>query len=191
MAKYSFEKKMEVVQAYLDREGGYNTLAKRFGVPNKSIIQEWVKSYQIKGVEGLLRSRQHLEYTFEFKLSVVESYLIEEISYQDLALRCGVRNASTIVRWVNAYRQKGSEGLKPKPKGRSPSMPRSKKPPKTTKPSNSQPQQDERLQELEQGNLYLRIENAYLKELRRVRLEEARVTKKSQELSTSSEENSD
>ena len=46
----------------------------------------------------------------------------------------------------------------------------------------------EYLKQLEDENLKLRIENAYLKELRRLRLEEEALLKKQRELSTASEE---
>ncbi|URZ05174.1 hypothetical protein CLROS_004980 [Clostridium felsineum] len=46
----------------------------------------------------------------------------------------------------------------------------------------------EYLKELEDENLKLRIENAYLKELRRLRLEEETLLKKQRESSTASEE---
>ena len=49
---------------------------------------------------------------------------------------------------------------------------------------------EEQLKKLEQENLYLRIEIAYLKELRRLRLEEERGTNKPQDPSATSKENS-
>lgn len=49
----------------------------------------------------------------------------------------------------------------------------------------------EYLKQLEDENLKLRIENAYLKELRRLRLEEEALLKKQRESSTASEKNSD
>ena len=48
----------------------------------------------------------------------------------------------------------------------------------------------ERIKQLEDELLKLRIENAYLKELRRLRLEEEALLKKQRESSAASEENS-
>lgn len=42
MAKYSYEFKLQVVQAYLDGEGGYRYLSKKYGVPSKRDIEKWV-----------------------------------------------------------------------------------------------------------------------------------------------------
>lgn len=87
MAKYSYELKLKVVEAYLNHEGGYSMLAKRFGISRRAIIQRWVSSYKEFGESSLRKVRQNQSYSFEFKKKVVESYLTEETSYQDLALR--------------------------------------------------------------------------------------------------------
>ncbi|MGL4672793.1 transposase [Cetobacterium sp.] len=46
MAKYSYEFKLQVVQAYLDGEGGYRYLSKKYGVPSKRDIEKWVFAYR-------------------------------------------------------------------------------------------------------------------------------------------------
>ena len=118
MAKYSFEFKMEVVQAYLNAEGGYRYLASKYNIPAKRRIEEWVHAYREFGEEGLMRSRQNKKYTFQFKLSMVELYLSSEVSYQELALSQGISNPSLIVKWVNDFRIAGPDALRPKKKGR-------------------------------------------------------------------------
>mgnify|MGYP000407671182 CR=1 FL=1 len=188
MAKYSFEFKMEVVQAYLNAEGGYRYLASKYNIPAKRRIEEWVHAYREFG-EGLMRSRQNKKYTFQFKLSMVELYLSSEVSYQELALSQGISNPSLIVKWVNDFRIAGTEALRPKKKGRKKTL--------GTK-NNSTPSIEnksidtsaERIKELEDELLKLRIENAYLKELRRLRLEEEALLKKRRESYTVSEDHS-
>ena len=49
MAKYSYEFKLQVVQAYLDGEGGYRYLSKKYGVPSKRDIEKWVFAYKAFG----------------------------------------------------------------------------------------------------------------------------------------------
>lgn len=89
MAKYSYEFKKKIVDAYLNGEGGYKHLSSVYG-PDKKDIQKWVNNYQSFGDEGLMRSRQQEKYSFEKKLSVVEFYLSNEISYQKLAIQEGI-----------------------------------------------------------------------------------------------------
>ena len=57
MAKYSFEFKKEIVVAYLSGKGGFGSLAKDYGIPNKAQIYRWVKAYQKLGDDGLRRAR--------------------------------------------------------------------------------------------------------------------------------------
>ena len=189
MAKYSYEFKKKVVQAYLNGEGGYTHLAEKYCVKNKRQVLNWVHSYNELGDDGLIRSRQNKKYSFQFKLSVVELYLSSEVSYQELALLQGINNPSLITRWVNDFRIAGPDALRPKKKGRKKTldMREIKETPKS-KEENTVDTSAEHVKELEDENLKLRIENAYLKELRRLRLEEEALLKKQRESSTVSED---
>ena len=191
MAKYSYEFKKKVVQEYLDGNGGYEYLAKKYGIAKHTQVMDWVKSYQTFGNDGLIRSRQNKNYSFQFKLFVVELYLSSEVSYRELALSQGINNSSLIVRWVNDYRIAGPDALRPKKKGRQKTLDikEFKKPSKPIE-EKSVDTSAEHVKELEDENLKLRIENAYLKELRRLRLEEEALLKKQRESSTVSEDSS-
>lgn len=187
MAKYSFEFKRMVVNEYLNGQGGWDYLSQKYNL-TRSVIQRWVSSYRHFGEEGLRRSRQRKVYTFEFKLHVVELYLSSELSYQELALQMGMTNSTLIAQWVNNYRVAGLEALKPRRKGRERTMDKEKII-REIEEGNSD-EQKELLKQLQEENLKLRIENAFLKEARRLRLEEEALLKKQRESSTASEENS-
>lgn len=100
---------MKVVKAYLNGEGGYGYLAKKFNIPKKKSIQDWVTNYREFGEEGLLRKRKNTKYDLDFKLEVVKYYLTTEISYKDLALKRGMNNPSLITSWVSKFRKEGVE----------------------------------------------------------------------------------
>lgn len=100
MTKYSYEQMLEVVKAYLNGEGGYRCLAQQFNIKCSSDIEEWVEVYREFGEEGLHRKRDNANYTFEFKRSMVESYLSREISCQALALQVGITNPAIISKWA-------------------------------------------------------------------------------------------
>ena len=191
MAKYSYEFKMKIVRAYLNGEGGYSYLSKKYGVSAHKSIEEWVYAYREFGKEGLMRSRQNNNYSFQFKLSMVELYLSSEVSYQELALSQGINNPSLITRWVNDFRIAGPDALRLKKNGRKKTL--DIKEFKNPSKSNEEKPVDtsaEHVKELENELLKLRIENAYLKELRRLRLEEEALQKKLRESSTVSEDSS-
>ena len=194
MAKYSFEFKKKVVEEYLNGEVGHEYLAQKYNIPSKTAIRQWVASYRQFGDEGLLRSRKNEKYSFHFKLFVVESYLTGELSYQELALQNNINNPSLITRWVNDFRNSGTDGLRPKKKGRKKTLDKmTKGNDKTKNISSLKTSIDtsaEHIKELEDELLKLRIENAYLKELRRLRLEEEALLRKQRELFTASEDTS-
>ena len=190
MSKYSFEFKKKVVKAYLNGEGGYGYLSKTYGVTAKSKIGEWVQNYQKFGDAGLIRSRKNQTYSFEKKLSVVELYLSSEISYQDLALQEGITNPSMIVDWVNRFRVAGPDALRPHKKGRRKTLEKPEKKSSTLPIESSVDTSAEHVKELEDELLKLRIENAFLKELRRLRLEDEAKMRERRASSTASEDSS-
>lgn len=189
MSKYSYEFKKKIVLEYLAGEGGPVTLARKYGIPSETRIKEWIKVYQNLGDEGLMRSRQKKNYSYEYKLGIVEMYLTSELSYMDIALAEKINNPCIIAQWMSDFRAFGPEALRPKKKGRKAKVdtPETQKikPIEETVPVDTSV---EHVKELEDELLKLRIENAFLKELRRLRLEEEALLKKQRESSTVSEE---
>ena len=105
MAKYDFEFKKKVVEAYFRGEGGYQILSKKFGLKSTRQIGYWVKAYKKFGDEGLKVLENGRVYPFEFKLLVVESYLKGNGSYSELGLKYGILNHRVIGSWVKNIRK--------------------------------------------------------------------------------------
>ena len=198
MAKYSLIFKLKVVTAYLNGEGGYEYLTKKYGVKTTSQVRRWINASKEFGKDGLCRKRHNTRYTSEFKLAVVESYLTSELSYRQIALQYGLNNPSLIARWKSDFMKYGTNAFVERPKGRIPTMSRTDEKAKITTHTKSRNQKKKkeltpeqaRILELEKQLRYAQIENAYLKELRRLRLEDARKMKEQQESLAVSEENS-
>ena len=175
MAKYSTELKMKVVKEYLESNTSYKTLSDKYRIPNKSIIITWVNTYKTQGYEGLKVKRKNTKYPLEFKLNVVNLYLTGEMSYQSLANKLKITNPAIITRWVNDFRKKGIEGLKPKKRGRPSKMPKSTNKSKDIKVDSSekltnlednsltQAQLKEKIKKLEEKNYWLQLENDAIK----------------------------
>ncbi len=191
MAKHSFEFKKKVVLEYLDGKGGTPHLSKKYGLGSDSQLRKWINTYNAFGDEGLMRSRKQTKYSFKKKLSVVELYLSSEISYQDLAIQEGITNPSMITNWVNRFRAAGPDALRPRKKGRKKTLDKPKIDIKAQKVEERIVDTSaEHVKELEDELLKLRIENAFLKELRRLRLEDEGKMRERHSSSTASEENS-
>lgn len=189
MAKYGFKFKLKLVLEYLAGNTSYASLADKYNMPDSTPIKKWVDAYKINGRDALLRSRKRKEYSFHFKLHAVQLYLKSETSYTGLAFSLGMKEPSVLTQWVNRYRASGVDGLRPRNPGRKYEM-------KKQEISKADPSvaaaavQKDYIKKLEQENLYLRIENDYLKEVRRLRLEEE-ARKRQQESSTVSEDPTD
>ena len=175
MAKYSFELKKKVVEEYLRGEGGKRVHAQKHNIQTPKLI--------------ILYDNTIANIPFEKKLYVVELYLSSEISYQELALQEGICNPAMISNWVNRFRAAGPEALRPHKKGRKKTL---------NKPEEKSTNSSERIidtsaehvKELEDELLKLRIENAFLKELRRLRLEDEAKMRERRLSSKASEESS-
>ena len=105
---------MKVVKEYLEGNVSYKNLAKKYSIPDKSNIRRWVNAYESQGYDGLKVSRTNNNYSFDFKLNVVNLYLTGEMSYQSLANELKINNPPMIAKWVKDFKEEGIEGLKPK-----------------------------------------------------------------------------
>lgn len=191
MAKHSYEFKKQLVSEYLDNQGSYASISQKHGMSSSCQLKTWVAAYKKLGDNGLKRSRSRKEYSFEEKLSVVESYLTSELSYQELALQMGINNPSMLARWVNDFKIAGPDALRPHRKGRKKTLSTSQS--GETEAQVQHPEVDtraEHVKELEDELLKLRIENAVLKELRRLRLEDEAKRRGLRTSSSVSEDNS-
>lgn len=191
MSKYSFEFKKKVVQAYLNGEGGRPYIANKYGIPASSNVMQWVNNYKQFGDDGLKCSHQNKKFSFERKLAVVELYLSSELSYQELALQEGILHPSQIARWVKDFLAIGPDALRPRKKGRRKTLDTPQKDNRTEITEKSYVNTSaEHVKALEDELLKLRIENAFLKELRRLRLEDEAKMRDMRESSTASEDHS-
>ena len=131
------------------------------------------------------------KYSYEFKEKVVMEYLYGEGETKYLAKKYNIPSKTPIANWVNDFRKYGTDALKPHKKGRKKLLNISKGNSKVSKKEYNTDSNSEYLKELEDENLRLRIENAFLKEIRRLRLEEKALLKELRESSTDCEKNSD
>ena len=107
MAKYSLTFKLKVITAYLNSEGGYRSLAKKYGVKDASQVLRWINVFKKFGKDGLCRKQNNTKYTSEFKQAVVESYLTSELSYRQIAFQYGLNNPPLIARWKSEFMKYG------------------------------------------------------------------------------------
>ena len=154
---------MKVVKAYLNNEGGYRFLAKKYGISSESIVRRWINAFNSQGYEGLKVSRKNKNYSFEFKQNIVKLYLTGEMSYQELANQFKINNPSLIARWVIDFRNQGLDGLKQKKRGRPSSMTKDNKLAKKQLKKEYTEEEIDEIKRLKEENYWLQMEIDFLK----------------------------
>lgn len=155
MAKYDYDFKLKVVQSYLSGDGGYNSIAKDYEIPNMAQVQRWVRTYNSLGRDGLKRKNKNTYYTVQFKLDVINYMTITKASAQEVANHFGIKNSTLISTWKQKFLNGGVDALS-KARGRPP----------MNKNKNNKEKNLTREQELEHENELLKAELAFLKKLR-------------------------
>ena len=182
MRKYDEGFKQNVVNAYLAGEGGYASLANRFGIKSKTNIRKWVSAFQQFGKQGLTTKKANTKYPVQFKMDVLNYKVRTGDSFEKVARKFGITEPPMIRNWLRKWQNEGIEGLS-KLRGR-PSM--SNKP-KKKKSEKKLTKEQQLLKEIE----LLRAENAYLKKLRASGINiPSRLLKLNLESSMNSEKNS-
>ena len=147
--------KIEAIHRYLSGNEGVKSIAKALGI-NHEVLRMWIKQYEYHGEKAFEKS--YTAYSIPYKLDVLNFMNENGTSPNEAAVIFNISSPGVIRRWRSQFNADGIDALKPKPKGRRPSM-TDKKRTKRQEPAEGSV---EALQaELER----LRMENAYLKKL--------------------------
>ena len=165
MKKYSIELKKKVIKEYEETEISLNELARKYEIKSPKSIRERIRKYEIYGLSGI-ENPKNLNYPSDLKQNVIKCALTEDLNFRELADKFEIRNPKTVSEWVRKFQEEKNfpkinltidfkeECLEMK------------------KNNKKKDYSEKEIQEILQENLYLRIENDYLKELRRLELEE-------------------
>ena len=151
------------VVALFEQGWRYHATATHFGL-SPWAVRDLYRRWSLHGRRALVAKPTKTSYPFAFKLDVVRKVVDDGVTCEQLAREHGLSSGKLVQNWVRAYRRHGEDGLKPAPKGRPPNH------------SGGSPPGDglSDLERLEQENLRLRAENAYLKKLRALIAQERR-----------------
>lgn len=111
--KYKKSFKLKVVKEFLEKNATYKELADKYNMPAHSVIKNWVDKYNLYGVEGLEKKHTRCTHDCNFKFQVVQYYLTNNHTQQEVADKFGLSNASTVYEWADKYNKFGVIGLKP------------------------------------------------------------------------------
>lgn len=179
MAKYTWEFKLEVVAEFLSNHESTRSLARKYDM-DESIVRNWIGNFKAFGINGLKPRHTATTYSTEFKLHALQLHLEDHLSYRQVANQIGLNNPRLIANWMRAFRERGISELSQRP-GRPPTMKKEKKKAlkhqmrqglKTKKIDGEEWIPKETYDQTIAKNRELEIENAFLKELRRLQEQE-------------------
>ena len=148
--KYADEVFVQVVEMLAEGQR-YFSIARELGIP-RDTVKKWVHQYERLGLVGLGAVATYKVYSPELKRAAVLQFL-DGATKSAVMAEFGVRNKTTLERWITAYRESGEDAFR-KTRGR---------PPAGAAPES-----------VEQKLFQLEMENAALKKLQALVAEERR-----------------
>ena len=100
--KLTPEKRVKLVENYLNGEDSLNSLASAGGISIDTLTR-WLMIYENEGPTGLLAKRKNTHYSIETKLQAVTDYLNGLGSLNDISKKYGLRNKRQLQDWIKIY----------------------------------------------------------------------------------------
>ena len=101
-AKYSVEEKLAWVTRILSNEITPTQAAKMSGINDMAII-DWLRLYEVEGIQGLVSQSHNRSYPVELKRMAVEEYLAGGISLRQICKKYKVRDKTQLRDWIKRY----------------------------------------------------------------------------------------
>ena len=111
---YSKELKLEAVLDYLNGTDGLRTVAKRYGLRNRTQLRDWIKRYNthgdFKSERGGSKVSQTKKFSLEERVEMVLYCITNNYDYSGTAVKYQVKYTN-LYNWVKRYEEKGKAGL--------------------------------------------------------------------------------
>ncbi|MEA4827079.1 MAG: helix-turn-helix domain-containing protein [Clostridium sp.] len=121
--KFSPYEKLTAIEDYLSRKRGVFQICRDMNICESSFY-EWLKKYEISGLEALTNVRKNKYYPEAVKQQAIRDYLGGEVSLREICRRYGISSNSILRKWIKKYNGHGtlkshnSQGDKIMTKGR-------------------------------------------------------------------------
>ena len=101
-AKYSVEEKLAWITRILSNEISINRAARVSGI-NKATIIDWLRLYEVEGIQGLVPQSHNQNYPVHLKRMAAEEYLAGGISLRQICKKYNIRNNYQVWDWIMRY----------------------------------------------------------------------------------------
>ncbi len=100
--KITDEERMSAVQEYLNGEGSYRSIAKKYGIDYERFRQLVIRA-QAEGIESIKNSHTNKKYPAEIKIAAVKDYLEGKGSQVEICKKYRITNNSILIQWIKCY----------------------------------------------------------------------------------------
>ena len=101
-SKLTDEERISAVQEYLNGEGSYRSIARKYGVDHK-LLRVLVGRAQTEGIESIKIRPVNRKYTVETNLAAVQEYLAGKGSQLDICKKSHITNNNLLIQWIKCY----------------------------------------------------------------------------------------
>jgi len=99
--KHSKKTMINACEEYFSGKGSYDSIAKSLNVESTT-IKRWCLKYEAHGSIAFEVKIKKNSYTKEFKMAIINEYLLENISFRDLGAKYNLSDGM-INKWLNMY----------------------------------------------------------------------------------------
>ena len=101
-SKITDEERIAAVQEYLNGEGSYRAIAKKYGMDYERFRQLVIRA-QAEGIESIKISHTNKKYPAEIKIAAVKDYLEGKGSQVEICKKYRITNNSILIQWIKCY----------------------------------------------------------------------------------------
>ena len=96
------EERMSAVQEYINGEGSYCSIARKYGIAYERFRQLVIRA-QAEGIESIKISQTNKKYPAEIKIAAVKEYLEGKGSQVEICKKYRITNNSILIQWIKCY----------------------------------------------------------------------------------------
>ena len=101
-SKVTDEERIAAVQEYLNGEGSYHSIARKYGI-NYERFRQLVIRAQTEGIESVKIRHTQKKYTVETKIAAVQEYLEGKGSQVEICKKYHITNDTILIQWIKCY----------------------------------------------------------------------------------------
>lgn len=102
-SKYSIEQRVQACEDDCNGTRSLEEICITLGTPRKKTVREWLRKYEKYGIFAFHEKSYNKSYTKEFKIQVVEEYISNQGSLEELIVKYDISSTAQLRNWILVY----------------------------------------------------------------------------------------